>query len=235
MMTARLMIAQRFNGPPNSGNGGYVCGVLAQHFDGAAEISLRAPPPLDTPLILAREGDSVALRHGEVLLAEAKSAALTLEVPPAPTLQQAHAAAKRYVGRLNHRYPTCFVCGCGREPADGLEIYTGPVEGRDMVAAPWTPGDDLADDDGLLAEEFIHAALDCPSYWALPSAGQFNALLGRMIARVDRRPKTGETLIVAAWPISSEGRKHRGGAALYTSEGAILAAAEALWIEPKAS
>src|SRR5436190_4787386 len=45
-----IIIGKRYCGPPNSGNGGYVCGRLASHIPGDAEIMLRAPPPLDKPL-----------------------------------------------------------------------------------------------------------------------------------------------------------------------------------------
>jgi len=45
-----IIIDRRYCGPPNSGNGGYVCGRLARHIEGGAEITLRAPPPLDKPL-----------------------------------------------------------------------------------------------------------------------------------------------------------------------------------------
>src|SRR5215472_8325674 len=41
-----VLIEKRFCGPPTSANGGYVCGLLATHIDGNAEITLRAPPPL---------------------------------------------------------------------------------------------------------------------------------------------------------------------------------------------
>ena len=37
-----ITIDKRFRGPPNSGNGGYVCGLIADHIDGSAEITLRA-------------------------------------------------------------------------------------------------------------------------------------------------------------------------------------------------
>ena len=45
-----IIISKRYRGPPNSGNGGYVCGRLARHIAGGAEVTLRAPPPLDKPL-----------------------------------------------------------------------------------------------------------------------------------------------------------------------------------------
>jgi hypothetical protein len=230
----QITIARRFNGPPGSGNGGYVCGLMANLIDGPSEATLRAPPPLETPLTLTRDDNgAVSLRDGDALIGEAKPIAFDLAAPPAPTLEQARAAAKRYAGLSDHRYPTCFVCGTGRPHRDGLDIFTGPVESRDMVACTWTPGVDLADSNGVVLPEFIHAALDCPSYWALPHAGK-PALLARLASSIDAAlPRANEELIVAAWPISSDGRKHRGAAALYTAGGALIARSEALWIEPR--
>lgn len=226
-------VASRFNGPPGSGNGGYVCGLMAREIGGACEAVLRAPPPLDTPLTLQRDGEGVRLMQGDVAIGEARPAQLDLAAPRAPSLADARVAAGRYAGLRDHRYPTCFVCGTARPARDGLDLFTGAVDGRDMVACTWVPAADLADADGRVAEEFIHAALDCPSYWALPHAGK-PALLARLTASIDApRPPAGEELIVAAWPLSSEGRKHRGAAALYRADGGVIARSGALWIEPK--
>lgn len=65
-----VVIDRRFQGPPTSGNGGYVCGVVAGHIEGSAEITLRAPPPLDRPLdvVIGADG-AVELREKETLLA----------------------------------------------------------------------------------------------------------------------------------------------------------------------
>jgi hypothetical protein len=236
MTTKHITIAPRFNGPPGSGNGGYVCGLMAREIDGPSEATLRAPPPLGVPLRLTGEANgSVRLHDGETLLGEAHPAVFDLEPPPAPSIEEARAAAKRYVGLCDHRYTTCFTCGHGRPPHDGLHLYTGPVEGRDMVACTWTPTADLDRGDHRVAPEFIHAALDCPSYWSLPRAGSMAALLARLTASIDAEelPRIGEDLIVAAWPIASDGRKHRAASAIYAANGTLLARAEALWIEPK--
>lgn len=233
-MRQTITIASRFNGPPNSGNGGYVCGLMAKLIDGPSEATLRAPPPLDKELTLARDdAGHVTLRDADTLLGEARPVAFDLAAPPAPTLAEARAAAERYAGLHDHRYPTCFTCGTGRPLHDGLEVFTGPVAGRGMVACTWTPAADLADESGAVRAEFIHAALDCPSYWALPHAGK-PALLARLASSIDAAlPRTGEELIIAAWPISSDGRKHRGAAALYHADGRLIARSEALWIEPR--
>ena len=235
MTTHTITIAPRFNGPPGSGNGGYVCGLMASHMAGASEASLRAPPPLDAPLQIVRVDERVELRDGDALIGEAKPATLALVAPPAPSLAQAEAAQARYLGHADHRYPTCFVCGTGRAARDGLDLFTGKVEGRELVASVWRPGADLGDTNGVLREEFIHAALDCPTYWALPLAGK-PALLARMTCSIDApAPRVGAPLIVAAWALGSDGRKHRGASALYTADGAPIARAEALWIEPKSA
>jgi hypothetical protein len=232
-MTRTITIATRFNGPANSGNGGYVCGLLAKEIDGPSQATLRVPPPLEKRLTLDSDGQHATLRDGDLLIGEAKRVAFDLAPPPAPSLAEARAAAKRYAGFADHRYPSCFVCGQSRPAHDGLDLFTGKVEGRDMVACTWTPAADLADANGIVRPEFIHAALDCPSYWALAHAGK-PALLASLTASIDAPlPRAGEELVIAAWPIKEEGRKHWGAAALYTAQGDVIARAEALWIEPK--
>jgi hypothetical protein len=232
-MRKTIVIASRFNGPSGSGNGGYVCGLLARDIDGPSQATLRLPPPLEKPIELRRENGGAALYDGDTLIGEAKPVAFDLTAPPAPSLAEARDAEKRYTGFINHRYPTCFVCGHARAAHDGLDLFTGKVEGRDMVACAWAPAADLADEHGVVRPEFVHAALDCPSYWALAHAGK-PALLASLTASIDAPlPRAGETLIVAAWPVREEGRKHWGAAALYTANGNVIARAEALWIEPK--
>ena len=59
-MTDTLTIPACFNGPPTSANGGYTCGRVAQLVGAeVAEVSLRSPPPLDTPLSVGRDGERV--------------------------------------------------------------------------------------------------------------------------------------------------------------------------------
>ena len=102
-----------------------------------------------------------------------------------------------------------------------------------MLAAPWIPAPDLADEDGLVAPEYLWAALDCPSYFAQPIAGKKIALLGRFTGEIKARPRVGEKLTVAAWPMGAEGRKYFGGSTIFREDGAPLAVARSLWIELK--
>ena len=55
-MTASLVVAPRFCGPPDSANGGYAAGFIAACLDGQAEITLRRPPPLARPMAVERDG-----------------------------------------------------------------------------------------------------------------------------------------------------------------------------------
>ena len=123
-------------------------------------MSLRPPPPLAVPLLRQREHDgSVSLLSGDDVIATAVPAAVQAQAPPAPTVEQADIATRRYVGFAHHRFPTCFVCGTARN--DGLRIYAGQVGDSPLIASPWTP----ESDDPLLA----WAVLDCPGAYAIES------------------------------------------------------------------
>src|SRR5215213_4316915 len=56
-----VVIERRFNGPPDSGHGGYSAGRAAALVDGPAEVTLRRPPPLETPLTVRRDDGGAAL------------------------------------------------------------------------------------------------------------------------------------------------------------------------------
>lgn len=231
-----IQIDRRFNGPPDSANGGYVCGLLAGFLDGPAEVTLRLPPPLETPLRMVHEGADVRLYDGERMVAEAVPADLELDVPPPPSWEQAEAAVPGYPGFADHALPTCFVCGTHRPEDDGLRLFTGPVAGREdgLLACPWTPDASLADDTGLVRPEMIWAALDCPGAFAVQWANPGSlCLLGRLTARVEARPRIGERCIATGWPIGRDGRKRFAGTAVFSEAGAVLGAACAVWIELK--
>lgn len=223
------MIERRFRGPPESGNGGYSCGVVAEGVSGVATVTLRLPPPLDRPLTLISDGEQSTLTDGESIVGEAARSTLDLEVPEAPGLESAMEAARGYAGFDFHPFPGCFVCGPERAPGDGLRIFPGRVGASDIVAAPWTPDESLRGADGTVDRRYVWAALDCPSYFGLPTAPL--ALLGRLTASIEALPEVGEPLVAIGWPIDAEGRKHFAGSALANPDGEVLARAAATWIE----
>ena len=96
-----LVIPRSFNGPLESGQGGYCSGLVASFVGGPAEVSLRRPVPLDTPLDVVRESDGSVrvVDDREALLAEARSAPeLDVEVPARVHPREARLAMTRYRG-----------------------------------------------------------------------------------------------------------------------------------------
>lgn len=230
-MTERITIPSRFNGPADSGNGGYSCGRLAAFIDGPARVRLQVPPPLDTPLRVVRHDDGhVDMRDGDTIVGSAWPAPLDLEVPSAPTLAQAQDAATRFRFYEGHLFPTCFVCGPGRPAHDGLEIFAGPVADWRLLAAPWQPGADLLDDAGDVRPEFVWAALDCPGCFAAIGENERTAVLGELHAERLAPVPGGGPLVAFAWPLGQDGRKLYAGTALATPNGEVLARARAIWI-----
>ena len=229
-MSETVTIDPQFTGPPDSGNGGYVCGLLASRIEGASEVSLRQPPPIGKPLELRVTDQGIALFDADALVAEAKPTELSLEVPHPPTLDQARAAAENYPGFQTHAFPTCFVCGPEREEGDGLRVFTGPVNGANLVAGPWTPHASLAGPAGTVALEFCWAAMDCPGAWAFLEPG-IVVLLGTMAARIEKTIHPGEKCIVIGWSIGSERRKRFAGTAIFNEAGELAACSSQTWIE----
>ncbi len=230
-MDAQLTIPARFNGPPESGNGGYSCGLLAAFVDGPARVRLHAPPPLDTPLdVRPGEAGGVTMADGGRLVGSAAPVTMELAVPPAPTLAQAEDARRRYPCYTGHVFPTCFVCGPGRPGHDGLELFPGPVEDWGLLACPWRPAADLLGGDGCVRPEIVWAALDCPGYFACLGERPRPAVLGELQAELLAAVPGDEPLVVYAWPLGREGRKCWAGSAVARPGGAVLARARATWI-----
>ena len=236
-----ITIDKRFCGPPNSGNGGYVCGLLGNHIGASAEVTLRAPPPLARRLdIVACADGALDLREGEAILATGRSARPEISEIPTASYSEAEDAVRRTPFDENsHKFPTCFVCGPARAPGDGLRIFAGPLSARadrktGAFAACWVPAANLAGDDGCVAAEFVWAALDCPTGYAsahdLALSGAETILLGRMSARIDVRPRPGDRCVVVAWPTGRDGRKLFAGSALLRADGEVLAVAQTTWL-----
>ena len=238
MRLGTVVVERRFLGPPNSANGGYACGRIAAFIDGAAEVTLRSPPPLEKALSTeAGEHGSVALYDGDRLIGSAHATEVDGPTFAPPTFAQAREAAARTFDTSKHPLPTCFVCGPHRRRGDGLRIHVGPLDEGDadwngVLAAPWIPDANLADESGLVLPEFVWAALDCPTAYASSSAlGMRTILLGRQAVKIMRRPEAGQRCVVAAKETSHEGRKYFAEAALFDDKGETLAAGRATWIE----
>ena len=248
--SSTVVVPERFRGPPNSGNGGYVCGLLGGlltegRFDlpehQAAEVTLRAPVPLDQPIAVQREPGKLRAHVGETLVVEAALAPLQLEVPAPASWEQALAVREHspslklgkhpFLGTERKGFhPICFCCGAELAADQGLHVYAAHVPERDQVAAAWRCDPSFADAQGRVPPELICAALDCPGQFAWLAQGTRTGLLGRLTARVERLVRVDEPCVVIGWTIGNEGRKFYAGTALFDSTGQLCAYAKAVWI-----
>ena len=229
-MEDTLTVSARFCGPAGAANGGYLAGLLATRLGGEAEVTLRQAVPLGRPVVVEARGNDLALRVGDVVAVEATRTSIDL-TPPAPvSLAEAEAGARRFPRFVGHPIPRCFVCGPERAAGDGLRIFPGRVDGRNVVAAPWTPDASLAGPDGATRAEFLWAALDCTGAFAVNEPPRGLALLGRLAARIVGRVPVGEACVVMGWSLGAEGRKLHAGTAIYSPRGDLCAAARATWI-----
>lgn len=235
-----LLIEPRYRGPARSGNGGYTAGSLAAfvpHRPESVEVTLRMPPPLETPLAVRPDDATTLLLDGDAVVAEAREVAAGLEPVEAVPPDVAAGAMASYPGLRSHPFPGCFACGPDREPGDGLQIFPGPVPGRDgMVASLWVPHASLAErgdvvDPGLrrVGVGVTWAALDCVGGWSEDLEGR-PMVLGRMTARVDALPVVGEPHVVVGERRGGEGRKAFTASTLYDADGRVVATAQHVWI-----
>ncbi|MEE6260581.1 hypothetical protein [Plantactinospora sonchi] len=212
-----MIIPARFNGPPDSGNGGYSAGLFAGPAgDTHREVTLRRPPPLDTALSLL--DGQVRGPDGAVVAEVGPADEITTLVPPTGYAEAVEAAA-RYPGFTDHPFPTCYVCG--PERADGLRIFPGRLADG-STAAPWTVPDDVS-------AATVWAALDCPGGWAIIEAGR-PYVLGRIAVQLDLVPAAGERCVVRGALAAAQGRKALVHSTLYGPDGTALARARATWI-----
>ncbi len=222
------MIPRRFNGPPDSGHGGYSAGLAAGLIDGPAEVTLLLPPPLDRPLAVRRGADgSASVLDGDrvVMVATPLAADLALTTPAAQGVETARDASAAFHWHDDHPFPTCFGCGPQRAPGDGLRLFAGRVAGNELLATTWTPTEPVD-------QTLLWAALDCPS-GAAGSADKpgVPVVLGRFAVRqLAPVPADAEHEIIS-WLVEADGRKRLCGCALFDAGGRQLAVARATWIE----
>ena len=239
-MKAHVSIPKRYCGPPESGNGGYVCGVAAGVLGGSdVEVTLLAPPPLERPLTLEREGDEGRLLDGETVIAIARRTeepvAVPADAPPPVDYEAAVDAAATFdvdSYRADHEYPGCFTCGPDRDVGDGLRIFPAATDRSDHCVWPWTPDPSLFDESGAMEVPVLWAALDCPSglAWIRQDPDMGPVVLGRMAAVVHRTPSPGERLVVSGWTEPPQGRRRPARSAIRSEAGDVLGASRATWI-----
>lgn len=256
-MTNTVTIPSWANGPDGSGNGGYSAGLLASFVtpSQAVSVSLRLPPPLGRALRVEHaDAGGVTLLDvdesgNDAIIADARPAELTWQVPPAVLeldVDQAHAARQLFGFRDRHPFPRCMACGTARDSSlPSLDLHCGPVGGASVTddhdhavplfADTWTPSVALADPSApdACSAAACWSALDCPS--AAPFANPDAAtpmVLARITAAIKRAARVGAPHIVASWQRAVDGRKHWSSSVLVdASTRTLIGRADALWIQ----
>jgi hypothetical protein len=245
IVDTELVVADRFCGPARSGNGGYSSGALAALAPddwSAVTVRLSQPPPLDTAMAVTRSEELLVATVDGAEVARAVRADHDLQPVATVDAETARAAEAAYPGLVSHPFPTCFACGTGREPGDGLRIFPGPVlrglgtSADERVAATWTPHPSVAADwheyrDATreVGHAVTWAALDCIGGWAA-DLGERLMVLGTMSARLDALPVVGEEHVVVGEARGESGRRRMSASSLYDASGRLIGTAEHVWI-----
>ena len=246
-ISEQLVVPSRFCGPPDSGNGGWTAGALATHLtrecpDNRAdewptvEVSLRQPPPLDSPMLLTEEDGvtSAVLRRCRDRQRPPGARPSCSTSTRCPTTWRWPPRRRTPVTPSTRSRPASPAApaatratGCGSSPGSSAVS---------AVAATWRPDPSLAEDFHTYVDTpprasvaATWAALDCVGGWAGDLTDRL-MVLGRMTARIDTLPVIGEEHVVVGAKRGAEGRKTFTSATLYDADSRIVATAEHIWI-----
>lgn len=227
-----VRIDRRFNGPRRSANGGFAAGSIALHVDAeTVTVVLERPVPLERDLDVVDDhrGGVVVLRGARRLARAFPGRLAETQLPGAPSYDEALAARARHpLAGMRHPLSDCVVCGPRR--SDGMHVTPGPLAGDPhRLAAPWSVDPRFAHA-GQADYAAVWGALDCTSYPAAALHARVLCLLGAMTARIERRPRVGEHLVVHSWTREQHGRRHETSIAMVDARGAVVARADATWI-----
>jgi hypothetical protein len=201
--------------------------------DGAVEITLRAPIPIDTPMRLVREAAVMTMRDGDTLICEARAGKVDHLDPPRPPADWSAVMHQDAVGGCGEGsdFQWCLVCGRSRAVGDGLRVF-GSHAGNGYVPlllraarqpCRWRRPRPAAVPLGRRSTVRAPGPLQDPEDLR-------PALTGRMTAKVLDAPRVGERCAVVGWRIGAEGRKLYSGTALYTESGRLCAIGHCTWI-----
>jgi len=224
-----VTIAARHNGPPGSAHGGYAAGLVGTAIPGPAEVTLLAPPPLETPMELRSEGDGVVLRAGDRGIATGRPATVEVGPPPLHAIDVVRdAMPAREALRSFHPFPTCFGCGPDRPHGDGMHLFAGEIDPPGGVwGCTWIP-----EGGGSADPLLVWAALDCPSCGpSLDPTGERPIVLGRFAVDVLAAVPAGVEHRILSVSLRQEGRKRTNAVWLVDPADEVLAVGRATWIE----
>ena len=228
-----VQVHRRFRGPPTSGNGGYVAGLVAEWIDGPAEVDLLAPIPLEVPLHRRRDDAEVMLFDARPDYARGRPLddPLDFDLPGPPSRGRAGGGGDelpRPAGpsdprllRLRHRTRP------GRRPVHLSRRKPASRRGRGgMGSRRGTGGTRTAMSRNAISGRCSIA----PAISACASRGRWRCW------RESRRGSSGRSrpangLRITGWELSREGRKHHAATVIHDEAGEVVALSRGAWIE----
>jgi hypothetical protein len=229
MSTTTLSIDDHFQGFPGYALGGITGGLMAQRIGPEVEVTLHRPIRTGDELEMMTRESGVELLFDGDPVATAKSTTIDIDIPSPVPQETAVEASNWYLGLHEHPYPSCFTCGTERSEGEGLRIFPGPVGTEAIVAGPWTPHPNQADSDGTVPLEYVWAAVDCPSIWAVmeaaPEESPDHVVTGRLAVRFEEPIRETEPHVVMAWPLERQSNTWPAAAAIIDADGRVKAVA----------
>lgn len=235
MTSGTFTVPGWFQGPTDSGQGGWTAARLASIVGQPLTVRLRAPIPLEVDLVVegsAEEG--WRCRHGDDVILEASPWSPDVPAIEPVTLEQARDARRRFpVPAEQHPVPFCF--SCGLQP-DGMQVHAGPVDGKPQrYATDWTAPEWAAGPDGSVDDAVLWAALDCTAAWYVCCHPQYrHAVTAQFAIQVLRPVPAGERLALVAeagdWAPGWDGRKRGAVSAAFDADGELVARSRSFWV-----
>lgn len=236
-----ISVSPTYQGLEGVAHGGYLAGRFAELVGEPLRVTLRRPPPLDTPLSVEdrdEDGDRDRGRGGARLVdpegrtvMEGGPAAPMRDPVPTVTVEEARARPP-HPGLERHPWPHCFMCGT--EPDVGFGLRFSAPDGEGRVAGVWEPSGPLLPDAEAIPSAFVWAAVDCVTAWSLADhrgeADWWPAVTGQITVEVSAPVRRGAPHVVVGRLVDRDGRRLFMDAAVADPDGQVCARAEAVWV-----
>jgi hypothetical protein len=228
---AEIRVSSAYQGIPGIAHGGYVAGLLAEQAGEPLQVTLRRPPPLDTPLAID-DGDGLALRdpQGRLVMEAVPAVAVERELPTV-ALDEAR-ARDRHPRFAQHPYPVCFVCGTQHDDGFGMRV-SAPDE-RGVAAAVWLPSGPLLPDGDAVPSAFAWAVVDCLTVWSFADRWAdpqwWPAVTGQLRVTTDAPVRRDAPHVASGRLVGRDRRRVTVDAVVADADGQVCARAEAVWV-----
>lgn len=232
-----LRIGRRFQGPTDSGQGGWTAFRFTERIGEAVEVSLHAPVPLETDLFVGADpaGDRWTLdtgrEHGRAVMTAVPTGPIVVDTEPV-SIAAARRAREQFA-HLGPRHPVPFCFSCGLRH-DSMRVHAAALD-EDRYATDWTVPGWAVGPDGAVDGGVLWAALDCTSAWYVcQSRGERVAFTVRYAAEILEPVEAGATYALVGWAGDAaaewDGRKRHAAAAAFTADGTCVARSVSLWV-----